>query len=362
LCVPPTPESNCLGAAKMPYVTELPIPEIYTAAKRGDAEAVASCLAADKAAACAVDPSAGGKTALAAAAGAGHVDVVKALLEAGAVDAPVKGWSAASHASFYGREEVLSALISAFGAAAVASPDGATMSPLLLACAKGHLACATLVLDASPGALATCDASGRTPRMLAATGGNPDLITYLAKCGAELDATCDDGMTALMWAVVSHQARAVSALAVLGADPAVRKNLNPNAAIRPGKQPTEGEDVLELADTKHARDPTMRFLRKYLEAYVAHRAERPGEAMPALEALPWTSHAEAFVAAEAQKETEAAAGGALVEEVATSAESDIFGEADAAADVPSGGGEDGPDAPVPSPPAPKTDGDLDDLD
>ena len=209
------------------------------------------------------------------------------------------------------------------------------MTPLLLACTRGHLACVSLIVEASPEALADArDVAGRTPLMLAASSGNAELINYLGQQGVKLNDTSKDGKTALMWAVVSHQPLAVEALAQLGADLTLRTNPNPHAAVIPGKDMTKGETAEELASSKNARDPTMRFIAIYLRELRELREQTPGAPAPAMTKLPWKAHAEQFVAAEAARKAaeaaEAAAAPAEASAIADAGESDIFGDADVA--------------------------------
>jgi ankyrin repeat protein len=319
----------------MPTVTELPTPPLYLAAKAGELAEVEKCLANDKTSALAVDPAAGGKTALAAAAAAGHTDIVTLLLKAGAVDASLRGWNAASHAAFGGHADTLRALVSSLGVATVAPPQTTAAAPLLLACIKGHAASATVIIDAAPSTLHARDARGRTPLMIAATSGSAELVTLLGERGAEINAVCNQGMTALMWAVVSHQPGPVEALARLGADPDICKPIDELDFVKPGKPNTKGETARELADTKVARDPTMRLISKYLENYAAQRTERPGEVAPAMDPLPWKAHAEQFVKDEAERaaaEAAAAAERAVDEPAIAELDdgNDIFGDADVA--------------------------------
>jgi len=346
-------------------------PQVCVAAKSGDADAVKTALAGDPKAALAVDPLYGGRTALSAAAAAGHTDIVKALIDAGAVDTVVRGWSAACHAAYGGHTDVLAALAAGIGVGAMATPTGTSMPPLLLACLKGHRACASLILDAEPAALGARDPHGRTALMLAASAGNVELIELLVERGAPIDDASSEGKTALMWAIGAHRPLAVQALARLGANPDLKTLPNPDAPITPGKDRTVGESILELSDHKHTRDPTFRLLHKYLSDWVEQRAQRPEDAAPPFDPLPWISHAEAFVAAEAAKA--AAAPEEATEEPAapagSEAESDIFDAVDVTDEQPVGGDQREEEAKAVEAEAKKTamelaaaDGDLDDLD
>ena len=306
---------------------------LMLAAKRGELEDVEKLLAAGTSPLVDED----GNTAIAAAAAAGHHKVVKRLLDAGAEDLCVDGWTAGCKAAFWGKVAVLEVLIDKLGADLVASPSGTTMTPLLYACLKGHKECAKLLLDAVPTALTARDSYGRTAVMLAASGGKADMIKFLVtERGAPLDETSSDGKTALMWAVSAHQAAAVSALVQLGASLEGRTAPDPHAAIIPGKDNTKGETVHELVNST-GRDPTQRFVSAYLENYAKHLKESPGVPMAPMEPFPHVSHAEAFVVKETAEAAAAAAAAAAEASAAAPAkkaadESDIFG----AEDVPSG--------------------------
>lgn len=316
---------------------EAPTPSIYAAAKRGELSTVEALLAEDPSAWSSL---ADGKSALGAAAAGGHTKVLKALLEAGATDDCVRGWTAACHAAFYGHAEVLEVLSEKLGVAAITAPGAVTMAPLLLASMKNRAACVSLILDADAAALEARDALGRTALMLAATNGDAELIQLLAKRGAPLEATSTDGKTALLWAVCAHKPSAVSALVQLGASPDARTEADPNAPIIPGKDPSRGDGYTELANAS-GRDPTMKLVVKYLDEYVAHRQSSPGVLMGPMATFPHIAHAQAFVVAEAEAAAAAATAQAaaaatpIAAEAAAPDASDIFGDVPSGA-VPSG--------------------------
>lgn len=342
---------------------------IVLAAKAGDNAKISEILSTDPKAACAIDAKYGDRTVLATASAAGHTEIVKALLDGGAVDTVVRGWSAACHAAYRGHVETLATLAAGLGVNAVAAPPGASMTPLLLACLKGHQTCAALILDAAPATLSDRDPHGRTPLILAASNGNVELIEYLIKRGAPIDGTSSDGKTALMWAIVGHKPASVAALARLGADPELRAKPNKEAPIQPGKSREVGESIHDLADQKNSRDPTVALISKYLDRWAEQRAQRPDDEVPSFAALPWVAHAEAWVASEAVREAEAASTAAAAPKVVAVDDSDIFDAADAEDeptiieddDEPVGGDDAAP--PLKSaPPPPQSKDDLDDLD
>jgi ankyrin repeat protein len=272
-------------AARLPPKQKAPVQS-----KSGDGAKISEIISSDPKAACAVDAARGDLTVLATASAAGHVEIIKALLDGGAVDTVVRGWSAACHAAYRGHAQALAALAAGLGVNAVAAPPGASMTPLLLACLKGHQTCAALILDAAPGTLSDRDPHGRTPLIVAASNGNVELIEYLVKRGAPIDDTSSEGKTALMWAIVGHKPFAVAALARLGASPEIRTKPNKEAPIQPGKNRELGDSIHDLADAKNTRDPTVASISKYVDRWVEQRKQRPDDEAPPFTPLPWVSH------------------------------------------------------------------------
>jgi hypothetical protein len=238
---------------------------------------------------------------------------------------------------------VLGALVAKLGAPAATSGG---MPPLLLAATRGNVACLTLLLDAAPDALNACtDAHGRTALMLAASGGSAAAVELLAERGAELNATSVDGKTALMWAVVSNKPAAVAALARLGADDQVAAPLG--EAIIPGQDRSKGETAHDMADARHAKDPTLRHISKYMAEWRKQKTAQPDACAPEMPPLPWVSHAEDFAAKEAAKEAAEAAEASkkadepAITELGADDANDIFGDVAASDDaVPVGGDDD----------------------
>merc|ERR1719446_318459 len=142
--------------------------------------------------------------------------------------------------------------------------------------------------------------------MLAASGGHAPAVELLAKQGADLNAISRDGKTALMWAVASHKPWTVEALAKLGADVTIAAPL-PEVVV-PGQDRDKGETAEDLANGRHAKDPTLRHISKFMDAWRAQRESGEGD-VPSMPPLPWVSHAEVMKVKE-EKEAAAAAAAA----------------------------------------------------
>ena len=313
---------------------EKPQVPLISAAARGDYDAFSAALTESPDAISAVD--ANGRTALSLAAQAGHAKIVSALLDAGAHDSAAIGWTAAHHAAFGGHAEVLGALLSKGTALPTVPSVGTTsMTPLLLAASRGHIACLEKLVEASPESLSATDAHGRTALMHAASSGSSDAVKVLAKAGAPLNAVSSDGKTALMWAVLSHKPYTVGALVELGAAVDVRAPVPKNAAIVPGVDRSKGESAEDFANGKHAKDPTLRHIARYLRDWKEQREATPDATPPPMPPLPWVTYAEEQAA---KKAAEAAAKAAAPKPVSEDEpaiaelgadDSDIFGDADA---------------------------------
>ena len=252
--------------------------------------------------------------------------------------------------------QVLDALASKLGGDALSPSTRSTMSPLHLAAIKGHVSCISRLIDAAPATLnSSLDAHGRTALMCAASGGWAEAVDELAKRGADLDAISADGKTALMWAVASHQPATVAALARHGANAETTAPL-PEVVV-PGQDRSKGETAEDMSNAKHAKDPTLRHISKYMTDWRKQReaeaaAGAAGAPAPQMPPLPWVTHAKEFTAQEEAAAAAAAASAAAaadepnIEEVVTAGaaadENDIFGDATDVTDataVPVGGGE-----------------------
>merc|ERR1712087_61008 len=242
-----------------------------------------------------------GKHALVLAADLGHSSSIEALLAVGAVDSLPEChglWSATQYAAFRGHKEALALLLGQSGGPCLTA-DSTGLSPLHAAALKGRLDCASMLISAAPKAVHAKDTCGRTALMLAATTGSVNIIRLLAEQGADLDATSNDGKTALHWAVISHQPRAVEALVQLGAT----TNLADLPAADPIPSPVGNLDMgktpFEYANARHGKDPILRHVSMYLSSVDEKRQYGTNEP-PSMPEMPWVEHARAVVA-EAEK-------------------------------------------------------------
>jgi ankyrin repeat protein len=74
------------------------------------------------------------------------------------------------------------------------------------------------------------DQHGQTALMIAAQGGNPDVVTFLVEHGALLNHTAKFGLSALMLAVIGGHLGVVKTLANAGADVTIRGSGAPGFA------------------------------------------------------------------------------------------------------------------------------------
>ncbi|KAL0634527.1 hypothetical protein Q9L58_006546 [Maublancomyces gigas] len=165
------------------------------------------------------------RTAMQAAAAAGHQDVVTQLIEAGAeVDAePAEmfGRTALQAAVESGHVQLVNQLLAA--GAGVNAPPAQTFGRTALQCAAevGHPVLVNRLMDA--GALVNAEPgrnSGRTALQAAAQGGHLDIVGTLLKAGATINAEPGwmDGRTALQVAAQGGHIELLNRLIAAGAD------------------------------------------------------------------------------------------------------------------------------------------------
>ncbi|KAL4420777.1 hypothetical protein ABPG75_010433 [Micractinium tetrahymenae] len=167
-----------------------------------------------------------------------------------AVDAAdAHGATALVHAALRG-DVPAARLLLAHGAAADWQEGRSGYSPLGLADFHGEAGVVRLLLGSSGGADPNVQAhDGRTPLMAAVAGGERcrEIIHQLAAAGADLEARCDTGMTALEMALENCRPRCAAALLRAGASPMA---LPPHQLVRlrdllssfADGEPSEGSD------------------------------------------------------------------------------------------------------------------------
>ncbi|KAG2491745.1 hypothetical protein HYH03_009908 [Edaphochlamys debaryana] len=232
---------------------------LHAACKAGDVEGVRLLLAAGASPDAATPKGdaaerfGGGETPLHVACGAEHGAVVWALLGAGSDAGAAMDLSAAEDtraatplhlACLAGSTEAVAALLEAGGkpqleAAVVMGPDGlpmlgsclgfgreaARLTPLQVACARGLVEVAALLLGAGASVSAALEPGGETPLHLASVTDQAPTdaavaatIGALLKAGAALEAATQTGATALQYACNAGSAAAVRALLQAGAN------------------------------------------------------------------------------------------------------------------------------------------------
>jgi len=158
--------------------------EIHTAAANGDLDQVKSLLAGDATLVSAEDQNATRDLPLHSAAGAGHLEVIRYLVEAGA---EVDGGDS----------------------------DGST--PLHVAALRGHLTCVEYLVDKGAD-VALQDQNGAWSLTFALSGGNEEVVASLIEFGAPLDLTAGNGMTPLHYAARRGMTQVFDQVIAGGAD------------------------------------------------------------------------------------------------------------------------------------------------
>ena len=158
--------------------------EIHTAAANGNLDQVKSLLAGDATLVSAEDQNATRDLPLHSAAGAGHLEVIRYLVEAGA---EVDGGDS----------------------------DGST--PLHVAALRGHLTCVEYLVDKGAD-VALQDQNGAWSLTFALSGGNEEVVASLIKFGAPLDLTTGNGITPLHYAAMRGMTGVFDQVVAGGAD------------------------------------------------------------------------------------------------------------------------------------------------
>jgi ankyrin len=158
---------------------------------------------------------AAGVTPLMLACKKGHVEVVKMLLEArngkGLQEWDGGGWRALHFAAYGGNINVVKVLLSE--GADVSSRDADGVTPLMLACKKGHLEVVQVLLEATEGqGLEEITDAEWTVMHYSAYGGHKDVVAFLLTKGVSASSRSDDDMTPLMWACMRGHLEVVQML------------------------------------------------------------------------------------------------------------------------------------------------------
>ncbi len=154
------------------------------------------------------------------AVGKGDVNVVKLLLEHGAMPDNIDRQNCSSrlsHAAEYGNEEVVQTLLK-YGARADQT-DRSGRTPLFYAARKGHERVAAILQHQENVRVDSQDEIyGQTPLSWAAAGGHAAVVKLLISSGANPDAGDNHGRTALSWAAERGHVGVLSLLIEHGAD------------------------------------------------------------------------------------------------------------------------------------------------
>lgn len=206
----------------------------------------------------------GGFSAVMLAGSAGHTQAVQLLRANGAVIDATQQSLLAPHlltAASEARVEVVKALLQA--GARVEAPNDLGRSPLLLATVAGSHETVQVLLDAK----ANIEQSGRsqwTALMYAAHGGNPQMVQALLDAKADTGARSSDGWTALNIACFEQKPQAVSLLLQANADVYARTLLSGSPLISATTR-NDVEIVRQLLAAA-AKTGTPEQLRDYIHA------------------------------------------------------------------------------------------------
>ncbi|XP_013133451.1 PREDICTED: E3 ubiquitin-protein ligase mib1 [Papilio polytes] len=170
--------------------------ELVKAAANGDAARCADILARGEGVRADVNGVYGGHTALQAAAQNGHVEVIRALVEAGAeADAEDRDGDRAAHHAAFGDEPAALRALAAAGADLNAR-NRRRQTPLHIAVNKGHLGVVRTLLQLAVHP-SLQDSEGDTPLHDAISKKRDDILTLLLDHGADMTRTNNNGFNAL---------------------------------------------------------------------------------------------------------------------------------------------------------------------
>ena len=201
---------------------------LQEAVRAGDRAAVRAALA--RRPSDAAKPGPDGTTPLHWAVQRDDLDIVDALLEAGADARAANRYGATPLyvACQNGNAAIIGRLLKAGADARSASPDGETM--LMTAARTGKVEAVRLLLAHGADPTAREQSRGQTALMWAASENHADVIHALVEAGAGVNVRSSGGFTALLFAVRAGRVEAVRALLAGGASP----NDAVAAAPRPG--------------------------------------------------------------------------------------------------------------------------------
>ena len=165
------------------------------------------------------------------AAGRGHLDVVEALLAAGADPNQVSHspdlLTPLHMAAGAGRAEVIELLIT--NGAEVDASQGSSGTPLYHAAMADRLAAAEVLIDAGADVNDASESRAQVPLHAAVQSEGTQVMELLIANGAEIDPVSLPGFTPLRFAIYLTQKPAIPVLLEAGADPTLRDDEGRNA-------------------------------------------------------------------------------------------------------------------------------------